>query len=184
VIPRLESPRLLLREWRQSDVEPFVAMNADPRVMEFFPKTLSPDESLRLMEGSNLMLEERRYSLWAAERLEDGAFLGFIGLAVPSFEAPFTPCVEVGWRLRCEAWGQGYATEGAARALDYAWKDLGLTEVLAFTSVLNFRSLRVMERLGMRHDVGGDFEHPRIEAGHRLRPHVLYRISRPAGLDA
>jgi RimJ/RimL family protein N-acetyltransferase len=108
----------------------------------------------------------------------DGEFIGFTGLAVPLFEAPFTPAVEVGWRLAKSAWGGGYATEAATAALDFAFDQAGLSEVVSFTSVENFRSQAVMRRLGMTRDPDDDFEHPNIDAGHRLRPHVLYRIGR------
>jgi RimJ/RimL family protein N-acetyltransferase len=115
--------------------------------------------------------------LWAVEREEDGAFLGFTGLSSPPFEASFTPAVEVGWRFAHHAWGHGYATEAAEAALEFGFERLGLAEIVSFTTVANARSRRVMERLGMRHDPGEDFDHPRLEAGHPLRRHVLYRLA-------
>jgi RimJ/RimL family protein N-acetyltransferase len=117
---------------------------------------------------------------WAVERVEDGRFLGFVGLAAPSFETAFTPCVEVGWRLAAASWGHGYATEGARAALRFGFDDLKLDEIVSFTTVANVRSRAVMERLGMTRDPADDFDHPRIAVGNPLRPHVLYRLARDA----
>jgi len=168
----------VLRTWTPADREPFAAMNADAEVMEHFPSTLSRRESDELVDMIMGGFERNGFGLWALELGRDGRFIGFTGLSVPSFEAPFTPAVEVGWRLARWAWGHGYATEAASAALDFGFSQAGLEEVVSFTSVENVRSQAVMKRLGLTHDPADDFEHPRIPPGHRLRLHVLYRISR------
>jgi RimJ/RimL family protein N-acetyltransferase len=144
--------------------------------MAYFPRPLSRQESdalvIRIEEG----FEREGFGLWALEVRATGSFVGFTGLSVPAFAAHFTPAVEVGWRLAPSAWGQGYATEAATAALDFAFGQVGLDEVVSFTTPLNGRSVSVMRRLGMTHDAADDFEHPRIPPGHRLRLHVLYRI--------
>jgi len=171
----LETERLLLREWRDADREPFARMNADPRVMEFFPGTLTPEESNFMIERGRQHFARHGFGWWAAELRATGQFIGFVGLGVPSFEAHFTPCVEIGWRLIPAYWNRGLATEGARESLRYGFEELGLREIVAFTATANTRSRRVMEKLGMRHDPADDFEHPRIAEGHPLRRHVLYR---------
>lgn len=176
--PQLQTPRVLLRRWREADREPFAAINADPEVMELFPAPLRHHESDELLDAIEAGFEREGFGLWALEVKEGGELAGFTGLAVPTFEAPFTPTVEVGWRLARWAWGRGYATEAGRAALAYAFGELGLAEVVSFTTLANTRSRAVMERLGMSRDPAGDFEHPRIAAGDPLRPHVLYRISR------
>ncbi|HEX3239392.1 MAG TPA: GNAT family N-acetyltransferase [Solirubrobacterales bacterium] len=172
----LNTSRLTLRRWREADREPFAAINADPEVMALFPAPLTRSESDRLADSIEAHFERHGFGLWALEVGASGDFVGFAGLAVPSFEAPFTPAVEVGWRLARPAWGRGYATEAARAALAHGFDGLGLEEVVSFTSVGNTRSRAVMERLGMSHDSADDFEHPKIAAGDPLRPHVLYRI--------
>ena len=177
-IPQLTTERLLLRGWRASDREPFAAMNADPEVMRHFPGVLDRAESDALVDRIGDHWRREGVGLWAVERNEDGRLLGFTGLSRMVFEAPFTPAIEVGWRLAREAWGQGYATEAARASLEYGFRELGLEEIVSFTVPANTRSRAVMERLGMTRDPGGDFEHPRIPVGHPLRPHVLYRLAR------
>jgi RimJ/RimL family protein N-acetyltransferase len=167
---------LRLRRWRAEDVEPFVALNADPEVMEYFPSMLSREETAAAVGRVEKHFEDRGYGFWAVEAPGQAPFIGFIGLAVVSFEASFAPCVEIGWRLARPWWGKGLATEGARAALAYGFKRLNLSEIVSFTVPGNVRSRRVMEKLGMRYSE--DFEHPRIEAGHPLRRHVLYRLSR------
>lgn len=176
LVPEIRCERLLLRAWRDDDLEPFAAMNRDPRVMEFFPSTLSREESDDVAERVRSHFDERGFGFWAVEAPAVAPFIGFIGLGVPSFEAHFTPSVEVGWRLAYQHWGRGYATEGARAALAFAFAELGLGEVVSFTPTLNLRSRRVMEKLGMRRSVSDDFDHPRLPTGHPLRRHVLYRI--------
>jgi RimJ/RimL family protein N-acetyltransferase len=172
----IETERLRLREWRDEDREPFARMNADPRVMEFFPATLTATETDAMLERVRAHLARHGFGWWVAELKETGAFIGFIGLAVPYFEAHFTPCVEIGWRLAAEYWGRGLATEGARKALRYGFEELGLQEIVSFTTAGNMRSRRVMEKLGMSRNPADDFDHPRIDEGHPLRWHVLYRI--------
>ena len=168
--------RLVLREWRDQDLEPFVAMNADPVVMEFFPETYAEARTRRFIARIRECWAERGYGLWAVERQDTKGFIGYVGLWPATFPAHFTPAVEVGWRLAADQWGRGYATEGALAALNYGFNTAGVDEIVSFTSAINVRSRRVMERLGMRRDVTGDFEHPNVPEGHPTRPHVLYRI--------
>jgi RimJ/RimL family protein N-acetyltransferase len=177
-IPVIETPRVLLREWRATDREPFAALNADPEVMAHFPSTLTRATSDMLLDSSMQAWAANGFGLWALERRDDGRFIGFTGLARPSFEAHFTPAVEVGWRLAREAWGQGYATEAARAALDFGFETIGLEEIVSFTVPANTRSRAVMERLGMAHDAADDFDHPKLPDGHPLRRHVLYRLAR------
>lgn len=177
-MPVLETPRLFLRRWRDEDRSPFADLNADPVVMEHFPAPLSPAESDALVDRITAGLEARGWGLWAVEVRETGAFIGFVGLNPATFDAPFTPAVEVGWRLAHDAWGRGYATEGARAALDVGFDQNGLDEIVSFTTHGNVRSRRVMERLGMRHDPADDFDNPNVAEGHPLRPHVLYRLAR------
>ncbi len=173
----LPTERLILRSWRDSDREPFARLNADPEVMRHFLRPLSREESDAFVDRIEARLEERGYGLWAVERRRDRQFLGFTGLAYQDFEAPFTPCVEVGWRLAKFAWGHGYATEAARAAVRFGFDVAGLVEIVSFTTRENMASMRVMERLGMRRDPADDFEYPNLPRGHPLRPHVLYRLA-------
>jgi RimJ/RimL family protein N-acetyltransferase len=168
----LTTPRLRLRLWHPEDREPFAVLNADPTVMEHFPSVLSREESDALADRAEAHFERHGFGPWAAEHA--GQFIGFIGLSIPRFEASFTPCVEVGWRLARPWWGQGLATEGAQAAVDFGFDTLGLDEIVSFTVPGNVRSLRVMEKLGMR--FSEYFEHPSIPERHPLRRHVLYRL--------
>lgn len=172
----LRTERLLLRRWREEDRGPFAMLNADPAVMEFFPAPLGRAESDELFERIEAGFERHGFGLWALELLESGEFLGFTGLAVPPFEAHFTPAVEVGWRLARPAWGRGYATEAGRAALAHGFGALGLEQVVSMTTVRNRRSRAVMERLGMTRDPAEDFEYPNLPPGDPLRPHVLYRL--------
>ena len=172
----LHGERVTLRPWRTGDLDAFAALNADPRVMAQLPAALSREESAAMMARMQARLETQGWGHWALD--VDGHCIGFIGLSAPSFEAAFTPCIEVGWRLAFEAWGHGYATEGAQLALAHGFGPLGLQEIVSFTTVSNLRSRRVMERLGMTRDPADDFDHPRL-VGHPLQPHVLYRLRRP-----
>jgi RimJ/RimL family protein N-acetyltransferase len=178
----ITTARLRLRPWRDGDLPAFAALNADPRVMEHFPGTLSRAESDALVARNRDHFAAHGFGLWAVEVPGRAPFIGFVGLAVPRFEGPFTPCVEVGWRFAAEHWGQGYATEAASAVLAHAFGPLGLAEVVSFTAPANRRSRRVMERLGMTRLPADDFEHPGLPEGHPLRPHVLYRLSRAAWL--
>ena len=172
--------RLWLRAWRDEDVEPFAALNADPRVMEHFPAPLSRAETEAAVARIRAHFTQQGWGLWALEVPGVAPFVGFVGLMTVSFSAPFTPAVEVGWRLAPAHWGHGYATEGARAALDVAFHRLRLPAVVSFTVPANVRSRRVMEKLGLRHAPADDFEHPRLPEGHPLRRHVLYRVRREA----
>ena len=176
--PILTTARLRLRQWREEDLAPFAALNADPQVMEFFPKVLTRAESDTVAGRIRDHFARHGFGLRAVEAPGIADFVGFVGLAVPSFEAHFTPCVEIGWRLAREHWGHGYATEAATAALAFAFGDRALEEIVAFTVPANIPSRRVMGRLGMRRLPADDFEHPAIAAGHPLRSHVLYRLRR------
>jgi RimJ/RimL family protein N-acetyltransferase len=172
----ITTERLLLRRWLDSDRLPFQKMNADPRVMEFFPSPLSPVESDALIARAHAHFDRHGFGPFAVELLENQAFIGFIGLSIPNFDAAFMPAVEIGWRLAFECWGQGLATEGAGAAICYAFEDLRLDGLISFTVPGNLRSRRVMEKLGMTHDPNDDFDHPSLPEGYPLRRHVLYRL--------
>jgi RimJ/RimL family protein N-acetyltransferase len=174
----LETERLRLRNWHPSDREPFAQLNDDPRVMEFFPKRLTREESDAMIGRIEDHFRSKGFGLYAAELRSDGRFIGYVGLHTPTFETHFTPCVEIGWRLASDVWGQGFATEGARAVVHYAFYELGLDEIVSFTVPANYRSIRVMQKLGMTHDMAGDFEHPNLPVGHPLRRHVLYRLRR------
>ncbi|HEX5928685.1 MAG TPA: GNAT family N-acetyltransferase [Solirubrobacterales bacterium] len=172
----LRTERLLMRRWQRRDREPFAAINADPAVMEFFPASLTRGESDALIDRIERGFERHGFGLWALELREGSELIGFAGLAVPPFEAHFTPAVEVGWRLARSAWGHGYATEAGRAALAHGFGPVGLEEIVSMTAVGNRRSRAVMERLGMTRDPADDFEFPTLPPGDPLRPHVLYRL--------
>jgi RimJ/RimL family protein N-acetyltransferase len=174
----IETERLLLRRWKEEDREPFCRMNADPRVMEFMPECMTRAESDLLLDRINGHFKKHGFGLFAAELREERLFIGFIGLTVPSFEAHFTPCVEIGWRLAADDWGRGLATQGARAVAKYAFAGLELDELVSFTVPANIRSRRVMGKIGMTHNSADDFDHPGLPEGHPLRRHVLYRLRR------
>ena len=169
--------KVILRQWRDDDLEPFAALNADPEVMRHFPATLTRAESVASFERIRRAIEEKGWGLWAVE--VDGTFAGLTGLNLPRFPAAFMPCTEIAWRFRREYWGRGLAFCAATQALAFGFETLKLPEIVSFTTAVNDRSRKLMERLGFKRDVNGDFEHPLIPEGHPLRPHVLYRIQRP-----
>ncbi len=173
--PVVTTPRLLLRPWAHGDRTPFALMNADPVVMEYFPRLLTTGESESLVDRY-VESWQLGYGLWAVERRDEGQFIGFIGFSQPSWSAPFTPCIEIGWRLCAASWGQGFATEGAQAALVWGAQNVEFPsgEVVSFTTRVNLRSRRVMEKLGFSRDERDDFDHPLVVDG-PLRPHVLYR---------
>jgi ribosomal-protein-alanine N-acetyltransferase len=181
--PLLRTERLLLRPWRDSDLEPFAALNSDPAVMEYFAKALDRAESDAFVERIRGHFDRHGFGFWAVEAPGVSDLVGLVGLAIPTFETHFTPCVEIGWRLSREHWGKGYATEAARAALRYGFERLGLPEIVAFTVPSNARSRAVMDRLGMTRSAVDDFDHPNLPEGHRCKRHVLYRI-RPAGSNA
>jgi RimJ/RimL family protein N-acetyltransferase len=173
---RLTTERLVLRRWRDDDRDAFAALNADAVVMEHFPAVLTRERSETVLDLIEAGFDEHGFGLWAVEERPGGRLLGMTGLQRVPFLAPFTPAVEVGWRLFPFAWGRGYATEAASAALDHGFGPARLPQIVALTTPANRRSLAVMERLGMTRDAADDFEHPRLPAGHRLRRHLLYRI--------
>lgn len=173
----IETERLVLRCWREADAAGLSAMNADPEVMRFFPATQSRAESDASLARVRAKWAADGYS-FAVVEAKGGGFLGFCGLNRVTFDAPFTPAVEIGWRLARSAWGQGYATEAARAWLAHGFGAMGLDEIVAFAVPGNARSLAVMARLGMRHDPSGDFDHPQLPVGSPLRRHVLYRLRR------
>jgi len=177
--PTLRTPRLCLRPWRDADLAPFAAINADPRVMEFFPRPLDRAESDAMAARIRDDIAARGYGYWAVDVPGVSDFIGFVGLSVPRFEAHFTPCVEIGWRLAAEHWGRGYATEAARVALAFGFGELALDEIVSFTVPANLRSRAVMERVGMTRSPADDFDHPALPDRHPLRRHVFYRAGRP-----
>jgi len=172
-----ETKRLRLRQWLPNDREPFAALNADPKVMEFFPTPLDRTASDAMANRCQSLITERGWGFWVAEMKETGQFIGFVGLHVPVAELPFSPCVEIGWRLAFQYWGKGFATEASRAALNVGFELLSLPEVVSFTTVRNLRSRAVMERLGMC-QTAETFEHPHMPVGSPLRQHCLYRLSR------
>jgi RimJ/RimL family protein N-acetyltransferase len=172
----IETDRLLLRRWIEEDREPFFRLSSDERVMEFMPKCLSRSESGLLLDRIEEHFRKHSFGLYALESREDHAFIGFLGLAIPTFAAHFTPCVEIGWRLSTAHWGRGLATEGARAVVKHAFEVMNLQALVSFTAPANIRSRRVMEKIGMTHNPADDFDHPNLPEGHPLRRHVLYRL--------
>ncbi|ATR84855.1 N-acetyltransferase [Pseudomonas sp. FFUP_PS_473] len=177
-ILELESARLVLRQWQDDDLREFAAMCADPQVMRYFPAPLTRLESAALIGRLRGHFAEYGFGLWALERKDSGAFIGMTGLLNVNFNAGFAPAVEIGWRLARRHWGLGFASEAAWTCLRCAFAQLGLEQVVSFTSESNLPSQKVMQAIGMQADPDSNFEHPRIPPGHPLRPHVLYRINR------
>ncbi len=169
-----ESDRLGFRRWKEGDKAPFAHMNSKASVMKYFPNIPSPDQSAAMVDRIEGHFETHGYGLWAVELKETGDFIGFIGFQMASFDAPFTPCIEIGWRLDDVYWSRGYATEGAKACLIYAKGVLGLKDICSFTSVINTPSIAVMEKIGMHKDLV--FDHPKLSQSDPLCPHVLYRI--------
>lgn len=174
----IETERLILRTWKESDAEAYFTINQDPKVLEFLPGPLMMDVVKQFIADKNQCFVDHGYTLWAVEEKMTGAMMGFIGFSSPSWKAHFTPCIEIGWRLGSQYWGKGYATEGAKAVLEYGFKQFGWEEIVSFTVPDNSRSIRVMEKIGMKRDVNGDFAHPVLSLNHRLSAHVLYRVNR------
>jgi RimJ/RimL family protein N-acetyltransferase len=177
--PRVETARLLMREWRDSDRAPYAALNADPEVMRHFPSTLTLQQSSEMIDRMRASWADRGFGLWAVERVDTSELVGFVGLAAPVWQAAFTPCVEVGWRLARQHWGNGFAPEAATAALQWGFANVDLPhdEIVSFASESNANSRRVMEKIGMVRDVERDFDHPLLPEWSG-RHHVLYRIDR------
>jgi RimJ/RimL family protein N-acetyltransferase len=170
----VDTQRLRLRQWKSSDYAPFAALNSDAKVMEFFPSVLTSAESDAMADRCQSLIEERGWGFWAVEAKATQEFIGFVGLHTPSAELPFSPCVEVGWRLAFQHWGKGFASEAAREAIRIGFQLLGLREIVSFATVGNLRSRAVIERLGMQ--ASGTFEHPQVPAMSGLSQHCLYRL--------
>ena len=171
----IETERLYLRQWRSSDHEPYIAMNLDKEVMEFFPATISAEESIFHKTRMRNNIEEKGYGLFAMERKNTNEFIGFTGFSHPKFEADFTPCTEIGWRIAKEHWNLGFATEAAKACLAFGFRNFKFEEIYSFTSVHNKRSEQVMLKIGMKKM--GEFDHPILAQGHYLQKHVLYKTT-------
>ena len=175
-IHHLQTSRLILRNWKQNDIEPFAILNSDPRVCEFLPNVLSQEETLTSVIKIQSHFKKHAFGLFAVELISTKTFIGFVGLKYFSFDSHFTPSVELAWRLSWENWGQGLATEAAQKVTQYGFETLGLPEILAITAKNNQRSRRVMEKLGMFTNEDENFLHPQLEYSHPLAEHVLYRF--------
>jgi 3-dehydroquinate dehydratase/shikimate dehydrogenase len=172
----IKTERLILRPWKKGDEEPYALINADRRVMEFFPSTLTKEESDQMILRMQKKMEERGWGLWAVTTTENDQCMGFIGLNDIDKSVLIDQPIEIGWRLAFDAWGRGYATEGAKACLRFGFETLNLDEIVAITAVPNKRSRAVMEKIGMHHDEDRDFDHPKLAFGHPLRRHVLYSL--------
>ncbi|MBW8348825.1 GNAT family N-acetyltransferase [Bacillus sp. IITD106] len=171
----VETLRLQLSDWKETDLEPFSRLNADEQVMMYFPKPLSKEETNVFHQSILSELKECGFGLYAVEVKENKEFIGFIGFHKATFKADFTPCIEIGWRLKKEAWGKGYATEGASACLQYGFNELGFSDVYSFTSDVNKPSKNVMKKIGM--NFIKTFNHPKIKNDSPLSKHVLFHIS-------
>lgn len=171
----LETKRLQLRDWKETDLDSFRRLNADNKVMTYFPKTLSFEETNAFYKSIISEMKECGFGLYAVEEKANKEFIGFIGFHKATFEADFTPCIEIGWRLKKEAWGKGYATEGAAACLEYGFTELGFSDVYSFTADVNQPSKNVMRKIGM--DFIKTFDHPKVEEDSPLKKHVLFHIN-------
>jgi 3-dehydroquinate dehydratase/shikimate dehydrogenase len=172
----LKTKRLILRPWREEDLHAFAQLNADPRVMEFFPSVRDLEESSKEYNFVHDCFEKYGWGFWAVSIIDGPEFIGFIGLKHANLLSTNSPPVEVGWRLAYDYWGKGYATEGALESLKFGFTDLNLNEIVSYTPVGNIRSRNVMEKIGMHHNDHDDFDHPKLPEGHHLQRHVLYRI--------
>lgn len=170
----IETERLLLRQWKATDLSTYISLNQDKEVMQYFPSLLSEEKTRQHIDVIQKDIEQDGYGLFALERKDTHSFIGFTGFAHPKFEADFTPCIEIGWRLARDQWGMGFATEAAKACLAYGFRTLQFSAIHSFTSVLNTRSEQVMKKIGMQKN--GEFDHPLLEEGHYLQKHVLYTI--------
>lgn len=178
----IETDRLILRTWKKEDADAYWRINQDPKVIEFLLGSMTKEQVELFMQNCNKGFEERQFCLFAVELKASNEMIGFIGLSIPQWDAPFMPAVEVGWRLGSQYWGKGYATEGAKAVLDYGFHTIGLTEIVSFTTASNLPSIRVMQKIGMKRDIKDDFAHPKLALQHPLSKHVLYRIQKSHSL--
>lgn len=177
-IQTLQTPRLLLRAWRDADLLPFAQLGTDPEVMQYFPACLTEADSDAFAGQIRQRMNQYGWGFWALELRDSGEFIGMAGLNIPRVALPFMPCVEIGWRLARPYWGQGLAFEAASAALEFGFTQLSLDEIVAFTALSNQRSQALMQRLGMQLDAAGEFDHPVLADGHPLRRHCLYRLQK------
>jgi RimJ/RimL family protein N-acetyltransferase len=178
IIREFETDRLILRKWREEDLERFCIINNDPKVIEFLKGAMTFEECKNFIAAKNQTIEKMGFGLWAVTIKETGEMIGFVGLNPPDFESHFTPCVEIGWRLSSSHWGRGYAVEAAQAALKIGFENFGLKEIVSFTVPANLRSISVMKKIGMIRDLNGDFYHPKLSLEHPLSKHVLYRLQK------
>jgi len=184
-MPQIRTKRLILRPWQESDLPLFAIMNSDPKIMEYIPSGLqSAEESNQYAQSIIEHFKKRGWGKWAVSEINGADFIGYIGLCYVDYEAPFTPAVEIGWRLAFDFWNKGYATEGALAALKYAFETINLQEVVAVTPQQNFRSIAVMKKIGMVHNEFDDFDHPKLPQDHELHRMVLYRLNRSKWLES
>ena len=176
----LETERLIFRDWKEEDREPFARMNADPMVMEYLPRSLDPKASNKLVDRFQAHLDKNGYGLFALEEKESGEFVGFTGLNNVDFEAPFTPAVELAWRLDYGFWGHGFGSEAGTAVLDYAFDKVKLKEVVSFTVHDNERTIHLMKKIGLTKVEGGDFDYPALRKGHPLGRFVLFHKKKPS----
>lgn len=174
----IETDRLILRTWEKKDSEIYFLINQDSKVTEYLPCSLTMKEVNAFISGANIHNDKYGYTLWATEFRETNELIGFVGLNYTDWKSHFTPAVEIGWRLGSKYWGQGLATEGAKTALDYGFKQCDIKEIVSFTVPANIRSIRVMDKIGLKRDFNGDFTHPKLDKDHPLSRHILYRLSK------
>lgn len=172
-----QSERLVLRPWRDEDKPAFAAMNADLRVMEYFPALRTKEQSDSMVDECSVRLARDGFTFWAVERKDNNEFIGFVGLTKFSADLPFCPCVEIGWRLAYKQWGNGFATEAAKRSLSLGFNEFGLNEIVSFTTLANMRSRHVMEKIGMV-NTNNNFLHPSVDAASGMQEHCLYHALR------
>ena len=170
------SERLGFRNWVMEDLSEFSEINQDDNVMEYFPAKLSKDETKQFIIRLQDHYKEFGHNFYAVELLTNKELIGFIGLADTRMNLDFTPCKEIGWRLKRSTWNKGLATEGAKRVLEYGFNDLNINEIVSFTAKVNLKSEHIMKKIGMTKVK--EFVHPKIDANHVLNPHVLYKIER------
>lgn len=173
----ITSKRLSLRLWKEADFTPFSAMNSDQDVMKYFPSILSGEETQAMMTRIQNHFTAHGFGLFALEKRDTKEFIGYTGFMIPRFQSFFTPCIEIGWRIKKEEWNKGYATEAAIACLQYGFQTLDFNTIYSFTSVINYPSQRVMQKAGMKKE--GEFNHPNIATDSPLRRHVLYKIEKP-----
>lgn len=171
-----KTKRLILRPWREEDKDVFAKINTDPRVKEFFPELQTQTQSDNLVDKWSQQLAEDGYAFWAVDRIDRNEFIGFVGLSRFEAELPFCPCIEIGWRIAFEHWGNGFATEAASECLTLGLHKFGMKEIVSFTTLANVRSRRVMEKIGMT-DTGANFLHPFVDSNSGMQEHCLYRVA-------